>query len=215
MCFLEPFQSCDPWTDRMIDALKPPAHAKALIFDCDGTLAITRHAHFASLKQAFAAQGLPFEEAWYLTKTGLSFTETCRAYADDHGRSFDSATIRLAHARLFAENSPLIRPVDPVLEVARAHHGKIPMSVASGGDLRIVELTLTQIGHRHLFDHVVAIGEITRGKPAPDLFLAAVALMRHDPAECYVYEDSDEGLEAAHRAGIPAFDIRSLPGLER
>lgn len=201
--------------DEMLDALKPPVTASALIFDCDGTLAITRHAHFSSMKQAFAAQGLPFEEAWYLTKTGLSFTETCDAYAHDHGRSCDAMAVRSAHAQLFAKNRSLIRPVDPVLAVARAHFGKMPMSVASGGDLGIVELTLTQIGQRHLFDHVVAIGRITRGKPAPDLFLAAVELMQRDPAECFVYEDSDEGMSAAHRAGIPAFDVRTLPGLER
>ncbi len=199
----------------MLDALTPPADAKALIFDCDGTLAITRHAHFASLKQAFAAQGLAFDEAWYLTKTGLSFTETCHAYDLDHGETCDPAAIRLVHAEVFAANRGLIRPVDPVLDVARAHHGKLPMSVASGGDLRIVELTLNHIGQRHLFDHVVAIGAITRGKPAPDLFLAAVDLMRRDPAECFVYEDSDEGMEAAHLAGIPAFDIRTLAGIER
>lgn len=199
----------------MLDALKPPADAKALIFDCDGTLAITRHAHFASLKQAFAAQGLPFEEACYLTKTGLSFTDTCQAYALDHGQRCDAAAVRLVHAQFFEQNRSLIRPVGRVLDVARAHRGQLPMSVASGGDLRIVELTLTQIGHRHLFDHVVAIGQITRGKPAPDLFLAAVDLMTRDPAECFVYEDSDEGMEAARRAGIPAFDIRTVPGLER
>jgi beta-phosphoglucomutase-like phosphatase (HAD superfamily) len=199
----------------MTNALQPPSDARALIFDCDGTLAITRHAHFAALNQAFAAQGLPFDEAWYLTKTGLSFTETCEAYAVDHGQSCDAVAVRLAHARLFAENRSLIRPVDQVLDIARVHHGRMPMSVASGGDMGIVEMTLTQIGHRHLFDHVVAIGQITRGKPAPDLFLAAVDLMQRAPAECFVYEDSDEGLEAAHRAGIPAVDIRTVPGLER
>ncbi len=63
----------------MLDAVKPPADAKALLFGCDGTLSITRHAHSASLKQAFAAQGLPFEEAWYLKRADPSFNETCQA----------------------------------------------------------------------------------------------------------------------------------------
>lgn len=215
MCFLATTLFSDPRTDAMLDALKPPAHAKALIFDCDGTLAVTRHAHFAALQQAFATQGLAFDESWYLTKTGLSFMETCHAYEQDHGKTCDPAAIRAVHGAAFPANRALIRPVGPVLDVARAHHGKLPMSVASGGDQRIVELTLTHIGHRHLFDHVVAIGTITRGKPAPDLFLAAVDLMRQAPADCFVYEDSDEGLEAAHLAGIPAVDIRTIAGLER
>jgi beta-phosphoglucomutase-like phosphatase (HAD superfamily) len=41
--------------------LTPPASAKALIFDCDGTLAITRDMHYAALRAGFAELGLSLD----------------------------------------------------------------------------------------------------------------------------------------------------------
>jgi len=52
------------------------------------------------------------------------------------------------------------------------------------------------------------IDDVITGKPALDLFLKAAANLGVDPALCHVFEDSDEGLEAARRAGMAATDIR-------
>ena len=199
----------------MLPDLMPPDGTRALIFDCDGTLAITRHAHFAGLHQALAAQGFALSEAWYQDKTGLSLIETCQAFGLDHGVRVDPDALRVAHARVFRTQMPLIRPVDALARVARHFYGRMPMAVASGGDTAIVEATLAQIGLRGLFDPVVAIGEITRGKPAPDLFLRAAQVMQMPAGACLVYEDSDEGLEAARRARMPAVDVRTIAGVER
>ena len=195
--------------------LEPPAESRALIFDCDGTLAVTRHAHFEGLRQALAAQGFALAEAWYLGKTGLSLIETCHAFGADHGVTVVADEVRRIHARVFAGQIALVRPVTAVETVVRACHGIMPMAVASGGDVAIVERTLAQIGLRGFFEAVVGIGEITTGKPAPDLFLRAAELLRMRPGQCFVYEDSDEGLEAARRAGMRAVDVRQVAGVER
>ena len=199
----------------MLQELQPPSGARALIFDCDGTLAISRHAHFEGLRQALAAQGFGLTEAWYLRKTGLSLIETCHVYGQEHGVRVDPDALRQVHARVFAGQIGLIRPVAALEAVARRFHMVLPMAVASGGDMAIVEMTLAQIGLRRLFDPVVAIGEITRGKPAPDLFLRAAALMQVPAGLCFVYDDSDEGMAAAQRAGMAAVDVRLVAGVER
>ncbi len=49
-----------------------------------------------------------------------------------------------------------------------------------------------------------------RGKPAPDIFLTAARRLNLNPSQCLVYEDSDEGMEAAHAAGMDAIDVRPL-----
>jgi beta-phosphoglucomutase-like phosphatase (HAD superfamily) len=46
---------------------------------------------------------------------------------------------------------------------------------------------------------------ISRGKPAPDLFLHAARQMGVDPAACVVVEDSRPGVQAARAAGMRAF----------
>jgi len=83
------------------------------------------------------------------------------------------------------------------------------MSVASGRTREIVEVTLSAINLLDLFEAVVTIEDVQgRGKPAPDMFLEAAQRLRVPPNECTVFEDSDEGIEAARRAGMSATDVR-------
>ena len=82
------------------------------------------------------------------------------------------------------------------------------MSVASNGVRANVEATLVSAKLRSLFDYVVTADDVQHGKPAPDVYLEAARRMQVDPTHCVVFEDSDEGLEAAHRAGIRGIDIR-------
>ena len=41
-----------------------------------------------------------------------------------------------------------------------------------------------------------------RGKPAPDIVLAAAALLMVDPRRCIAFEDAIAGIEAAKAAGM-------------
>ena len=52
-----------------------------------------------------------------------------------------------------------------------------------------------------------------RGKPHPDLFLAAAEAMGLEPAQCLVFEDAPLGVEAARRAGMRAVAMMTM--LER
>ena len=72
----------------------------------------------------------------------------------------------------------------------------------------MVEASLTAIGLIDLFDTIVTIEDTGVPKPAPDLFLLAARNLNIDPAACHVFEDSDEGIEAAHRAGMTVTDVR-------
>ena len=88
------------------------------------------------------------------------------------------------------------------------------MSVASNGVRANVEATLVGTKLRSLFDYVVTADDVKHGKPAPDVYLEAARRMQVDPASCVVFEDSDEGLEAAHRAGMRGIDIRKEAPLQ-
>ena len=191
--------------------LTPPSSARALIFDCDGTLAITRDMHFAALKASLTELGLRVERDWYFARLGLSLEPLCAAYEASHGIALPPERLRPVYQRRVPDFIAKARANEPVLAIARAHHGKLPLGVASGGDQRVVEATLHRIGAWSLFDAVIGIGEIKKSKPAPDLFLAAAERLGVAPGDCHVYEDSDEGMEAAHTAGMSAVDVRK-PG---
>ena len=82
------------------------------------------------------------------------------------------------------------------------------MAVASNGNRSLVTASLERTNLLSLFDTVVTIDDVTQGKPAPDIFLEAARRLNVEPERCFIFEDSEEGLEAASRAKIPACDVR-------
>jgi beta-phosphoglucomutase-like phosphatase (HAD superfamily) len=147
---------------------------------------------------------------WYGTRHGLGPD----ALIDEYEAEFRPPAID--RKALFERNNvayqmgiPLIREVAFVADIARAWHGKVPMAVASNGICANVEATLAATNLRQLFDYIVTSEDVEHGKPAPDVYLEAARRMKVEPTLCVVFEDSDEGLEAAGRAGMRAIDIRT------
>ena len=129
-----------------------------------------------------------------------------------HEQSVPIDPVSVAHEK-DAEYLPLISQVEPVnivVGVARQHHGKIPLAVASGGTKRIIRLVLEHLGILELFDSIVTSEDVMRQKPAPDIFLEAARRLGVPPAHCRAYEDTDLGLQAIRAAGMEAVDVREL-----
>lgn len=60
---------------------------------------------------------------------------------------------------------------------------------------------------RCFFEAVVSSADVSRGKPAPDIFLRAAELLALSPAECWVIEDSKPGVAAGLAAGMRVIAI--------
>ncbi|WP_348266630.1 HAD family phosphatase [Edaphobacter paludis] len=179
-----------------------------LIFDCDGTLVDTAPAHLAALRVGLDAHGLTMAKEWYYPRGGL----TPDALMDDYeallGTSVPREDIFARYTVAFQAELECLREVTVIAEIAREWQGRVPMAVASNGRRENVEASLTVTKLRTLFDLIVAAEDVERGKPAPDVFLEAARRMGVAAASCVVFEDSDEGLEGARRAGMRAIDIR-------
>jgi beta-phosphoglucomutase-like phosphatase (HAD superfamily) len=182
----------------------PPGEFAAFIFDCDGTLADSMPLYHRAWQRALAAHGVGFEFTWelFMSRAGMSTALTVEGLNHEFGTLLEAASIeRLQHAA-YLELIESVQPIATVVEVARSHFGKIPMSVASGGARPLVERTLELIGVRELFPVVVVAADVARGKPAPDIFLLAAERMGVPPEGCLVFEDGQPGILAAERAGM-------------
>ena len=76
------------------------------------------------------------------------------------------------------------------------------LAVASSSSPVVIDATLTALGVRPLFQTTVSGVEVTRGKPAPDVFLEAAKRLGAAPDACVVVEDSERGVRAARAAGM-------------
>ena len=183
---------------------------KGLIFDCDGTLADTMPLHWRAWQMITQRHNLHFPEDRFYSLGGVPSRDILKLLAAEQGRSLDHIAIAHEKEEAYLPLMADVEPIHVVVEIARAHHGKIPLAVASGGTQRIICQLLEQLKIRQLFDAVVTSEMVKHQKPAPDIFLEAARLIGVDPKFCRAYEDTDLGMEAIRAAGMEAVDVREM-----
>lgn len=194
----------------MVSKLEIPSGTQALIFDCDGTLVNTLPLYANAWAHGFQPSGRTMQRDWYLERAGHSEHALMDLFDADHGVTVDRLQVIDLMRERFLMDVAAVQEITAVAGIARAHQASIPMAVASGGSRQIVSACLQATGLAPLFSTVVAIEDVAKPKPAPDLFLEAARRLKVEPTLCVVFEDSPQGLEAAERAGMHAFDVRSL-----
>ena len=95
-----------------------------------------------------------------------------------------------------------MKPVEPVVELVKKYHDKMPMAVGTGGYKRLAWKTMEILGLDAYFNILVSTEDVKRPKPFPDTFLKCAELMGVDPEICEVFEDGDLGIQAARAAGM-------------
>jgi HAD superfamily hydrolase (TIGR01509 family) len=78
----------------------------------------------------------------------------------------------------------------------------VAIAVASSSPRARLDRTLARAGLAEAFAVTVAGDEVARGKPAPDMFLAAAERLGVAPERCAVIEDSAPGVAAGLAAGM-------------
>lgn len=153
---------------------------------------------------ALRAQGATFDFHWelFMSRAGMSTALTVSGLNEQFGVRLDARVLEEHQRTEYELLLDGVKPIDAVVEIARRYHGRIPMSVASGGHRPLVERTLEVIGIRDLFDHVIVAADVAHGKPEPDIFLLAAERMGVSPERCLVFEDGEPGLVGARRAGM-------------
>jgi HAD superfamily hydrolase (TIGR01509 family) len=183
---------------------------KALIFDCDGTLADTMPLHWRAWQQVTQRYGLFFPEARFYELGGVPSRDILKMLSEEQGRPLDPVAASKEKESFYMPFLPQVQEIRVVADVARKNHGVIPMAVASGGNRIHINEVLTHLGLRQLFQAVVTSEDVTRQKPAPDIFLEAARRLGVAPEFCRAYEDTDLGLSAIRAAGMEAVDVRPL-----
>ena len=190
-----------PWT--------APAGTAGLIFDCDGTLADTMPAHYKAWLALLGRFNIPFPEPRFYAMGGMPTAGIIRVLAGEVGVAVtDVDAMVLEKERTFLTYLDAVTRIEPVLVIAAAYRGKLPIAVASGGYRDTITRTLDRLNVRDWFDAMVTAEDTPRHKPEPDVFLEAAKRLGVEAAKCVVFEDTDIGLEAARRAGMAGVDVR-------
>ncbi|HWN97575.1 MAG TPA: HAD family phosphatase [Methylomirabilota bacterium] len=183
---------------------------KGLIFDCDGTLADTMPLHWRAWSTVTAKHKLHFPEERFYAMGGVPSRDILKLLRVEQGLNIDPLAVAKEKEEEYIRIMHEVTLIDEVVAIAREHHGKIPMAVASGGNQTIICRVLEQLGIRQFFNAVVTSEMVVNQKPAPDIFLEAARRLGVDPRFCRAYEDTDIGMIAIRSAGMEAVDVRTM-----
>ncbi|MFI1440424.1 HAD family hydrolase [Streptomyces fructofermentans] len=206
--------------ERLAPALRD---VDAVVFDTDGVITDSAHAHAAAWKSAFdahlaahppadPAQRRPFDvrDDYLRYVDGRSRLDGAAAFLASRGLAPAPGTVRAVaehKERLFTEGLRThgVDVYPGTVRLVRAlRRAATPLAAASAS--RHARELLTRTGVLDLFDALVDGGEAARlglaGKPHPDLFLEAARRLGVAAGRCGVVEDALAGVEAGRRGGF-------------
>lgn len=180
-----------------------PPRPTAIIFDLDGTIADTEWLGFVVVRDAYRSHGLVISEYEWLDHIGRADNPPWADQLGERlGRQPDPTVIDDARLRYDREKD-LVSTLPGVVDVIdAAESAGLPLAVATSSTAVWAHDQLERLGLRHRFAAVCTREDVERGKPAPDLFLAAAAALGRDPDGVLAIEDSRHGCRAAVTAGM-------------
>ncbi|WP_231742328.1 HAD family hydrolase [Stieleria varia] len=180
----------------------------ALIFDCDGTLSDSMPLHFVAWRETLAKHGITFTEERFYQMGGMPSGMIVETLGREQSVRVDAVSVALEKEAAFVGMIDRVQPCEHICEIARFHHGRLPMAVASGSGREVVVKQLNVLGLDALFQTIVAAEDTQRHKPEPDVFLEAARRLGVAAQRCLVFEDSPLGFQAAEAAGMKWLDVR-------
>jgi beta-phosphoglucomutase len=189
-----------------------PRKLAAAIFDLDGVLTDSAAAHFRAWKWLADQLGIGFDEQANEALKGLDRIRSLELLLGPAANRYTAAEKhRMAeekNARYVAEiarysPSDVFHDVPRVLTEIKAAGLKIALASAS----RNAPLLLGRLELASCFHVIVDAATITRGKPDPEIFLRAAALLDIPPEECLAIEDAAPGIAAIRKAGMWAVGV--------
>jgi HAD superfamily hydrolase (TIGR01509 family) len=187
------------------------ADMKAVLFDMDGTLVDSEKLWDISLAALYEELGGTLTPQVRASMVGGSAEDTIRTVFTDLRLEPDPAamaeSIHWLHeytAELFDRGLPWCDGAQELLEALAAEG--TPMALVTNTQRALTDRALNSIG-RQYFSATVCGDEVPRGKPAPDAYRRAAALLGLQPDVCLAIEDSVTGTAAAEGAGCPVLVV--------
>jgi len=187
--------------------------AIAALFDLNGTVVDDMRVHGALWRDAALALGADVPAMMFIRDwAGATSEEVVRRISP---RPLDASEVRAVvdakEARYLETYRDHVTEVPGAVALVRRLRGAgVPIALATAAPGPNRALALDGLGLSDAFDWIQGPEGIARGKPAPDIFLAAAAGLGVAPGDCIVFEDALNGVRAALAAGMRAVGVTTI-----
>ena len=191
----------------------------AVVFDMDGVLIDTEPTWRAVEIEAFASVGLQLTEEQCRQTMGVRIEEVVEIWHRRHPWQ-EPAPAELAERIVAGVISAVEEQgsakAGAVEAMRRVRDAGLRLGIASSSSRSLIDAVVARLGVAAMVDAIASAEEVDRGKPAPDVYLAAAQRLDVPPRRCLAVEDSPNGVLSAKAAGmhclaVPDPDFRDDP----
>lgn len=177
---------------------------QAVIFDMDGSMIDSMWVWRAIDIEYLGRFGIPLPEDLQRCIEGMGFSETACYFKERFALPDSVEQIKADWNQMawekYAGEVTFKKGVKEFLGFC-AKRG-VKLGIATSNSRELAEAALSALAVRQMFDCVMTSSEVERGKPAPDIYLAAAKALCVSPENCLVFEDIVPGIRAGLAAGM-------------
>ena len=182
---------------------------RSVIFDMDGTILDTQRICSPAWEYAGLLQGRCGMGAHLVKVCGMNRNGSDR-YITETFPEIDLQKFR-ADSRRYIEENGIVTFKEGAKELLLfLKENNVKIALATGTSRESVMHHLKEVYSEDLFDALVCGTEVENGKPAPDIFLKAAELLSAKPEDCFVFEDSANGIIAGYKAGMKCVGVPDI-----
>ena len=179
---------------------------KAVLFDMDGVIVDTEPLHHKAYQKMFEKVGIEVYSEMYEGFTGQSTYGICVQLCTYFNLEQDPQELvqikRNYFTKLFFEDNDL-QLLDGVEELINDYFKQgLTLIVASSASMFTINNVMKRFNLDRFFSNKLSGADLKASKPHPEIFINAAKAANALPNECFVIEDSTNGIKAAKRAGI-------------
>lgn len=185
---------------------------KAIIFDMDGVIIDSEPIHYDSNKRIFEELGIPVNKNIYSNYIGVSNQEMWQDLKNEFNlsQSVEELVEKQSQENLEYIKKYAKEPIEGVVELLqKLKESNFKIALASSSPLRLIKEIVCKFDIEKYFEVVTSSEFVSRGKPKPDLFVYTAGLLKAQPKECLVIEDSKNGVKAAKAAGMKCIGFKN------
>ena len=195
--------------------------AYAVIWDVDGVLIDSGEQHRRAWEQLAREEELPYSDAAFWATFGMRNADIFPRMFGVSGPPERIVALgdrkEAIYRALLAEDAVALPGAKELL--AALHAAGYRQALGSSAPPANLEAIIGLLGIASFLNAIISGEQVTHGKPAPDIFLAAADQLRIAPARCLVIEDAPAGVAAAHAGGMRCLAVRragqpDAPGLD-
>jgi len=179
---------------------------KAVLFDMDGVIVDTEPLHRKAYFKMFQEVKINVSESRYVSFTGQSTINICRQLCVEFSLSQAPETLvalKRKHFKHLFENDSSLALLDGVLDLIKEYHQNgLALVLASSASMPNIDRIFNRFDLNQYFIAKLSGADLKASKPHPEIFIKAAQASGYAPHECFVIEDSTNGIQAAKEANI-------------